>query len=286
MDRSLLPSGNDIVLLSCLIYSALDILSEWASFSTCCQPVHLWLIASYVLLVVLRLLHYVGNSSCPRTVEGEYLVNLRPKGAVPQFMLYASWLVAIPAFSIWTVTGTIWSWDVWHKSPQCMPAQFLWFGYLWQGISYTWIIAHCLIGFGAVSRERKLRLAEADLRALEDPDTLQRWGALSQIESESTLIPGTSHSGRPGLSPSEIGALSGIKIHTALSHCASEECPICIGEFCGGDTLRQLPNCAHSFHRSCIDLWLLRSATCPLCKTEVERPGLDACTQYSGVIFV
>lgn len=33
---------------------------------------------------------------------------------------------------------------------------------------------------------------------------------------------------------------------------------------------RQLDGCGHTFHRSCIDLWLFRRADCPLCKTEAD----------------
>jgi len=212
-------------------------------------------------------------------------VNFRLKESVPKCMRYAIWSIAMPAFSIWTVTGTAWTWDVWHNSPQCMPS-FLWFAILWQGVSYIWIIAHLLLGFVALSRERNLRLAEADLRALEDPDTLQRWGVVSQLQSEANLRPRVSQAGRLGLSPIEIGALGGIEIHTAQNCCASEECPICIAELGAGDTLRRLPNCSHCFHRSCIDLWLLRSATCPLCKVKVAQPSPDACAHYSGIILV
>lgn len=281
-----LPSCNDVVLLVTLAYSALDIRSEWATFTTCRQPVHQWLLSSYSLLLALRLLHYFGSSP---SMEGEFLVNLRLKGTVPQLMLYATWFIAMPLFVIWTVTGTFWTWEVWHHSPQCMPVQFLWFGLLWQLLSYIWIVAHLIIGFVALSREWKLRSVEADLRALEDPDTLERWGAVSQLQYESTVASRSSRLGslgsvRLGLSPAEIGALGGIRLQPAEDPCAphscSEECSVCLTELRAGDSLRRLPNCVHCFHRSCIDLWLLRSATCPLCKVEVPRPTTDTCGSF------
>lgn len=274
-----LPAWNDMVLFATLSYSALDIQSEWATFSTCRQPVHFWLLTSYALLLTFRLVHSVGSRSSTGTSEGEFLVNLRLKETMPQLMLYATWFVVMPGFSIWTVAGSFWTWDVWNNSPSCLPPQFLWFTLLWQVVSYFWIAAHLMIGCVALRRERKLRLVEADLRALEDPETIERWGVVSQLQSESATSGRFSIRGRngrslrPGLSPAEIKGLGGIVQATSCSHDASDECSVCLAEIHVGDTIRCLPNCVHSFHRSCIDLWLLQSATCPLCKVDVLRPS-------------
>lgn len=46
-------------------------------------------------------------------------------------------------------------------------------------------------------------------------------------------------------------------------------CSICRVEYEDGDNLRMLP-CGHSFHRDCIDRWLMSSATtCPSCKQDL-----------------
>lgn len=46
---------------------------------------------------------------------------------------------------------------------------------------------------------------------------------------------------------------------------------MCLSEYADRDVLRTLP-CLHSFHRECIDRWLLggRSKQCPVCKTDVD----------------
>jgi hypothetical protein len=275
-----LPACNDLVLFATLAYSAVDIQSEWASFSRCHKPVHQWLLASYALLLAYRLMHYLGNIFSS-TVDVEFLVNLRQKGRVPQTMLYLTWLVVMPAFCLWTVAGSFWTWQVVCNSPNCLPSQFLWFTVLWQVVSYFWILAHCVLGFAALSREWKLRLVEADLRALEDPETLERWGAVSQLQSSPMSLSMLNARGRhgrtsrPGLSPAEIQSLGGIRQKSDWESCADDECPICLAELCDTDTLRQLPTCVHCFHRSCIDLWLLQSASCPLCKVEVIPRSKD-----------
>lgn len=46
-------------------------------------------------------------------------------------------------------------------------------------------------------------------------------------------------------------------------------CVICMNEFVIGDPLRYLP-CLHTYHKECIDDWLMRSFTCPSCMEPVE----------------
>ncbi|KAH7435833.1 hypothetical protein KP509_06G080900 [Ceratopteris richardii] len=44
-------------------------------------------------------------------------------------------------------------------------------------------------------------------------------------------------------------------------------CPICLGDYNEGETLRLLPDCGHSFHVQCIDCWLRLHVSCPLCRS-------------------
>ena len=43
-------------------------------------------------------------------------------------------------------------------------------------------------------------------------------------------------------------------------------CAVCLSEFEEGEELRTLPECLHSFHVQCIDMWLFSHATCPICR--------------------
>lgn len=47
------------------------------------------------------------------------------------------------------------------------------------------------------------------------------------------------------------------------------ECIICMCDYEEGDELRYLP-CLHTYHRTCIDDWLMRSLTCPSCLAELH----------------
>eukprot|EP00035_Acanthoeca_spectabilis_P003971 m.97292 g.97292 ORF g.97292 m.97292 type:complete len:262 (+) comp12392_c0_seq2:222-1007(+) len=48
------------------------------------------------------------------------------------------------------------------------------------------------------------------------------------------------------------------------SAAAGSECPVCIEVFGEEDPYRRLP-CGHMFHAECIDEWLSKNVTCPMC---------------------
>ena len=49
-----------------------------------------------------------------------------------------------------------------------------------------------------------------------------------------------------------------------------KECVICMIDFEIGNHIRYLP-CTHIFHEICIDTWLMRNFSCPICMTEIEQ---------------
>ncbi|KAE8733562.1 Endoribonuclease L-PSP family protein [Hibiscus syriacus] len=48
-------------------------------------------------------------------------------------------------------------------------------------------------------------------------------------------------------------------------------CSICIQGLKEGQMTRNLPRCGHKFHMKCIDEWLSRQGTCPMCREHVLR---------------
>merc|ERR1719161_1921809 len=82
---------------------------------------------------------------------------------------------------------------------------------------------------------------------------------------------------KQGLSTADIK-----KLPSSIHSGCDMECPICLSDVQDGDSVRTLPGCGHTFHRACIDLWVLRCADCPLCKCDVLRGG--GAPQTSSVI--
>ncbi|XP_010548980.1 PREDICTED: RING-H2 finger protein ATL2 [Tarenaya hassleriana] len=80
-------------------------------------------------------------------------------------------------------------------------------------------------------------------------------------------------SGAAGLDPTVIKSLP-VFSFSAATHPDPIECAVCLCEFEEDEAGRVLPNCKHTFHVECIDMWFHSHSTCPLCRSLVEPvPG-------------
>lgn len=53
-------------------------------------------------------------------------------------------------------------------------------------------------------------------------------------------------------------------------------CAVCLGDFEEGEELRTMPECLHSFHVPCIDMWLHSHSSCPICRASAApSPALN-----------
>ncbi|KAK6124585.1 hypothetical protein DH2020_041672 [Rehmannia glutinosa] len=51
--------------------------------------------------------------------------------------------------------------------------------------------------------------------------------------------------------------------------CRDTSCAICLQDLKDRECTRFLPSCRHFFHMRCIDEWLTRQGTCPICRKDV-----------------
>ncbi|KAG8658190.1 NEP1-interacting protein 2 isoform X2 [Manihot esculenta] len=83
---------------------------------------------------------------------------------------------------------------------------------------------------------------------------------LETTDREITEIYDTSGNG--GLSKNCIQKLPQLEFQSNHQFC----CSICLQDLKDGDWIRELPNCGHLFHMDCIDKWLCRNGSCPMCR--------------------
>ncbi|KAJ4953455.1 hypothetical protein NE237_030287 [Protea cynaroides] len=74
-----------------------------------------------------------------------------------------------------------------------------------------------------------------------------------------------------GLEPVVVAAIPTMKFNReAFSSIEDAQCSICLGEYQEIEILRILPKCGHNFHLSCIDVWLQKQSTCPVCRVRLQ----------------
>ncbi|KAL8562988.1 hypothetical protein ACOMHN_004680 [Nucella lapillus] len=127
--------------------------------------------------------------------------------------------------------------------------------------------------FLSMMHDPSLMLLMLLLRA---PDTLhQNEGGLDLEDYEGLweLAERLGEVQRRGITEEQISRLPTHKFRLsdsqASSVAGSRQCQICLVDFDNGDCLRSIP-CRHDFHKDCIDEWLKRNASCPICRQEVK----------------
>ena len=98
------------------------------------------------------------------------------------------------------------------------------------------------------------------------------WKALSPFTPYMPLTTEAFVQERQGLSKREVDSLPSFVYTAGLYADDDRRCSICLGDLEAGERVRPL-RCSHRFHLECINEWLLKKPTCPLCvqKVEAER---------------
>ncbi|KAI4320458.1 hypothetical protein MLD38_033936 [Melastoma candidum] len=55
-------------------------------------------------------------------------------------------------------------------------------------------------------------------------------------------------------------------------------CAVCLDYFKDGDKCRLLPLCKHSFHTECVDRWLVKAPSCPICRSRASSERFSEIT--------
>ncbi|KAJ1286428.1 hypothetical protein BS78_03G351000 [Paspalum vaginatum] len=52
-----------------------------------------------------------------------------------------------------------------------------------------------------------------------------------------------------------------------------QTCSVCLSEMAHGEAVRVLAECLHCFHAACVEQWLRKRRTCPICRAPVAEAG-------------
>lgn len=263
-----MTEGNyfHILMGACFAYSLVDILLMEAD--DCMASMQVWTCVSYLNVGVFKIMQGLGQK-CSHA-GANFIFTFRQRSTLSLAIVVLTWAVFVPFFAIWTVLGTYWFRKALNEHPNCLSmGVHPWLVLFWQVLSYAWLSIYVVYFAITCAIERKMRRAERDMRSIESEDSLLRWGQVSPAGPDVSSIGGPGAlKMQQGLQPREIGALPLEEL--GEGECSGMHCPICLSDFAVGDKVRSLPRCGHYFHQSCVDLWLLRRADCPMCKGKVH----------------
>lgn len=105
------------------------------------------------------------------------------------------------------------------------------------------------------------------------------------------LSPDRAHSPPSGIAKAIIESLPFFRFSALHGSRAGMECAVCLSPYTDAELLRLLPACKHAFHMSCVDQWLERHSSCPLCRAPVleysaDQAGDDVITPEMLSLFV
>ncbi|XP_024987897.1 RING-H2 finger protein ATL52-like [Cynara cardunculus var. scolymus] len=66
-----------------------------------------------------------------------------------------------------------------------------------------------------------------------------------------------------------------LTVHKYSKEFKEGTCVVCLGKFEENEEVRIMPECAHVFHVSCIDMWLFSHTNCPLCRANATPRTQD-----------
>ncbi|KAK8515494.1 hypothetical protein V6N13_139528 [Hibiscus sabdariffa] len=93
-------------------------------------------------------------------------------------------------------------------------------------------------------------------------------------------------SGFSGIDKTVIESLPFFRFSSLKGSKQGLECPVCLSRFQDTEVLRLLPQCKHAFHVECIDEWLEKHSSCPLCRRKINADDPTILTNSNSFRFL
>uniref|UniRef100_A0A0C9S6F0 TSA: Wollemia nobilis Ref_Wollemi_Transcript_11154_592 transcribed RNA sequence n=1 Tax=Wollemia nobilis TaxID=56998 RepID=A0A0C9S6F0_9CONI len=103
------------------------------------------------------------------------------------------------------------------------------------------------------------------------PEPQELWPIHNESESISVSVSSQYIKARNRMAaPSQ--TFGAIRSHTDRSDDEESTCAVCLKDFCRDEEVRLVSECAHIFHKDCLDEWVFDhdQNTCPLCRSPVR----------------
>ncbi|XP_010476458.1 PREDICTED: E3 ubiquitin-protein ligase RDUF1-like [Camelina sativa] len=121
-----------------------------------------------------------------------------------------------------------------------------------------------------ISRFLPLILTVAAREAADDADQMEI--TMDPLNPRVVMIrsgPGLGGGGKEGRSPATKASVESMpRVVIGDDNKEKGSCAICLEEWSKGDVAAEMP-CKHRFHSKCVEEWLGRHATCPMCRYEM-----------------
>ncbi|XP_058739882.1 RING-H2 finger protein ATL5-like [Vicia villosa] len=93
-----------------------------------------------------------------------------------------------------------------------------------------------------------------------------------EIESRYDIEQPEHHVNDPDPEPVMLEAIPTLKFNQEAFGCIEDtQCVICLADYKEREILRIMPKCGHTFHLCCIDIWLRKQSTCPVCRLPLKN---------------
>ncbi|XP_075512781.1 RING-H2 finger protein ATL66-like [Primulina tabacum] len=93
-----------------------------------------------------------------------------------------------------------------------------------------------------------------------------RWASRRRLPPSNSSTHAAAPKPALGLDPVAVDDIPVVMYGAAAEASAGAECCICLGLFGDADEVKILPQCRHCFHSGCLDEWLKKQPSCPLCR--------------------
>ncbi|MCL7045824.1 hypothetical protein MKW94_013068, partial [Papaver nudicaule] len=167
-------------------------------------------------------------------------------------------------FSVWTFPGIFWVFDVHSLSAKrtnlySLCIKFLWICCLGYGVL---LLAYDIIGCCLPRSQQDLKHTRGAAKETIIALPTFKFKLKDRDEDvQDTNSDGVGESGRTFEAGTEKECIISVE---------DAECSICLAEYADNEELRELP-CAHFFHVDCVDKWLKKNGSCPLCKCNIRQ---------------